>query len=189
MKRLLLTMALLLAPLSLQAQDPPDPTTAPAAAATAETPTAAPATPAPSTPSSATADKPEGTADPTDGQPHDDVGGLITDAGKVIDDWKNVGWLAGVIALINLLLNLLRFRPIDEWLTRIDYKWIKPLVATVLGAALGGFSTFATGASVLNSIVAGAMAGLGSVGFHELMSQTRKRGGSKPTADPPAAQG
>lgn len=104
-----------------------------------------------------------------------DVGELLSDAGKVIDDWGNVGWLAGVIALINLLLNLLRFTPINALLADLDYKWTKPLTATLLGAALGGFSTFSTGASALQSIIAGAMAGLGSVGFHELIDKTRKR--------------
>lgn len=103
------------------------------------------------------------------------VGELISGAGKVIDDWGNLGWLAGVIALINMLLLTLRLRPIDIWMTGLDYKWIKPLVATLLGAAMGGFSTFQTGAGVLNSIVAGALAGLTSVGFHQLIDQTRKR--------------
>ncbi len=112
-----------------------------------------------------------------DAAPEDspDVGEVISDAGKVIDDWQNVGWLAGLIALINLMMNMLRFKPINNWLTTLDYKWIKPLTATLLGAALGGLSTYATGASAINSIVAGAMAGLSSVGFHELMDKTRKR--------------
>lgn len=116
-------------------------------------------------------------SDATDDAPADapQVGELVSDAGKVIDDWKNIGWLAGVIALINLLLNLLRFRAIETWLNDLDCKWLKPLIATLLGCALGGFSTYATGAGILNSIVAGAMAGLGSIGFHELIDKTRKR--------------
>ena len=150
--------------------------TAPAAEAdkpAAEDPGSSPATDA------APAEK---TADAASAEePAPDVGALITDAGKAIDDWRNVGWLAGVIALINLMLNLLRFTPVNSWLTNLDYKWAKPLTATLLGAALGGFSTYSTGASALNSIVAGAMAGLGSVGFHELMDKTRKRT-TKPAA-------
>lgn len=114
------------------------------------------------------------TETPTE-EPPPEVGELVSGAGKVIDDWKNIGWLAGVIALINLLLNLVRFTPIETWLASLDYKWIKPLIATILGAALGGFSTFSTGAGILNSIVAGALAGLTSVGFHELVDKTRKR--------------
>jgi hypothetical protein len=100
---------------------------------------------------------------------------IVTSVGKVINDWKNVGWLAGVIALINFLLSLLRFKPIDMALDRLDWKWLKPLIATLLGAALGGFSTFSTGAGVLNSVVAGMLAGLGSVGFHELVDNMRKQ--------------
>ena len=112
---------------------------------------------------------------PTEGEDPPQVGELVSDAGKVIDDWRNIGWLAGVIALINLLLSLMRFTPIETWLDELDYKWIKPLIATLLGCAFGGFSTYQTGAGVLNSIVVGALAGLGSVGFHELFDKTRKR--------------
>lgn len=131
--------------------------------------------------------KPETPATPTEtpaepeAKPVDAVA-LITSVGKVIDDWRNVGWLAGVIALVNLLLNLLRFKPIDMALERLDWKWLKPLIATLLGALLGGFSTFSTGASVLNSIVAGMLAGLGSIGFHELVDNLRKQ-----TRKPPSA--
>lgn len=119
---------------------------------------------------------PPATATPSeDEEPPPNVGELVSGAGQVIDDWKNLGWLAGVIALINLLLNTIRFTPVEYWLASLDYKWIKPLVATILGAALGGFSTFSTGAGILFSIIAGAMAGLTSVGFHELIDKTRKR--------------
>lgn len=123
----------------------------------------------------------------TEAKPVDAVE-LITTVGKVIDDWRNVGWLAGVIALVNLLLNLLRFKPIDMALERLDWKWLKPLIATLLGALLGGFSTFSTGASVLNSIVAGMLAGLGSIGFHELVDNLRKQT-RKPSSVPPLTTG
>lgn len=105
---------------------------------------------------------------------------LITSVGKVVNDWRNIGWLAGVIALINFLLSLLRFKPIDLALDRLDVKWLKPLLATLLGALLGGFSTFSTGGSVLNSVVAGMLAGLGSVGFHELVDNMRRQSRKPP---------
>lgn len=114
---------------------------------------------------------------PTGAEDQPDIGEVITGVGKVIDDWENVGWLAGVIALINFLLGLLRFRPIDIYLAENELKWVKPLLAVVLGGALGGFSAFSTGASMLNSAVAGIMAGLGSVGFHQLMAQTTTKKG------------
>lgn len=168
MKWLLLCAALVIAPITSLAGPPPLPIDvfeieAPIVLAQAAPPTAETPTPPPAAPE----------ATPAEGEAN--VGELVTDAGKVIDDWQNLGWLAGVIALINLLLGVLRFRPINDWLVSLDYKWLKPLIATVLGAALGGFSTFETGAGILNSIVAGAVAGLSSVGFHELIDKTRKR--------------
>ena len=107
-------------------------------------------------------------------------GELVSGVGTVVDDWKNLGWLAGVIALINLLLNVLRLKPLNDYLADKDWKWVKPLVAVVLGSVLGGFSTCQSGASVLNSILAGFMAGLGSVGFHELMDKLKKQTTAKP---------
>jgi hypothetical protein len=99
------------------------------------------------------------------------------DAVKVIDDWRSVGWLAGLIALINLLINVLRYPVINSWLSSLEVKWVKPLCAVLLGGALGGCSTLATGASVPNSIVAGVLAGLGSVGFHEFIDQLKPKTG------------
>ena len=104
-----------------------------------------------------------------------DAGELLQGVGKVADDWKALGWLAGMIALVNLLLNFLRLRILDDYLTYKKWKWLKPLGACLLGAALGGLSVFQTGASVPNSILAGVLAGMGSVGFHELMDKLRKR--------------
>lgn len=120
---------------------------------------------------------------PEETPPEIDAVELVTSVGKVVNDWKNVGWLAGVIAMINFLLSLLRFKPINMAMDRLDIKWLKPLIATLLGAALGGFSTFSTGAGVLNSIVAGMLAGLGSVGFHELVDNLRKQS-RKPSSSP-----
>ena len=137
-------------------------------------------TPTPTTEETAEAKTAEEPAAEAETKPVDAVE-LVSAVGQVIDNWQNVGWLAGVIALINFLLSLLRFKPIDMAMERVDVKWLKPLIATLLGAALGGFSTFSTGASVLNSIVAGMLAGLGSVGFHELVDNLRKQSRKPPT--------
>ncbi len=92
---------------------------------------------------------------------------LFTQLAKAIDDWRNLGAIAGLIALINLLITLLRFGPIDEWFTVNRWKWTKPYIAAALGAFLGGLSAYQTGASVPNSIVAGILAGMAAVGWHE----------------------
>lgn len=101
----------------------------------------------------------------------------------VINQWSTVGWLAGILALINLLLAATRFPPVDQFLTDSNLKWLKPLIAVILGGALGGFSVAlatppderSTPAAVIAAIVAGISAGLGSVGFHQLIDQVRKR--------------
>jgi hypothetical protein len=95
---------------------------------------------------------------------------IFRDIGKIINDWRKIGWIAGLIALINLLINLLRFKPINEFLEEKDLKWLKPLAACVLGGALGGLTTYQTGVPWLNSVAAGVLTALGSVGFHELIS-------------------
>jgi hypothetical protein len=100
---------------------------------------------------------------------------IFRDIGKIINDWRNIGWIAGLIALINMLINLLRFKPINEFLEERDLKWLKPLAACVLGGSLGGLTTYQTGAPWLNSVAAGVLTALGSVGFHELISTLLER--------------
>ncbi len=95
---------------------------------------------------------------------------IFNDLTIIVSDWRKLGWIAGLIALINMLINLLRFRPINEFLEEKDLKWIKPLAACVLGGALGGLTTYQTGVPWLNSVAAGVLTALGSVGFHELIS-------------------
>lgn len=99
------------------------------------------------------------------------AGDILTGVQKVINDWRTLGWLAGVIALLQLLMKILKLGPIDEWFTVHKKKWIKPYIAAGIGALLGGFSTYATGAGVFNSIVAGVMIGATSVGWNELINK------------------
>jgi len=102
---------------------------------------------------------------------------VLTDVEKVINSWKTIGWLAGLIALIQLLMKLLRFGPIDNWFEANKKRWMKPYIASTLGAILGGLSTYATNANVLNSIITGLIIGTTSVGWNELINkfQSEKR--------------
>jgi len=104
-----------------------------------------------------------------------EVDDLIKGFAQVVDDWKNLGWLAGVVALVNLLILVFRFRPINDALTNLDAKWIKPLIAVILGAVFGGFSAALSGATVPVAILSGVIAGLGSVGFHQLIDQIKTK--------------
>lgn len=90
---------------------------------------------------------------------------------RVVSDWRTVGTLAGLIALINLLINLLRIPAIDRWLAARQKKWLKPLASAMLGAILTALSTLATGADLGASLVAGLLFGLSAVGFHEIVDK------------------
>lgn len=97
---------------------------------------------------------------------------LVQGAEKTYDDWTKLGWLAGLMALVKLLVNLLKFAPIAKWFDDQQKGWLKPYIAAGLGALLGGLGTFATGVGLAKSIVAGLLAGLGAVGLHETTSKT-----------------
>jgi len=166
---------LLLFPAILNAQDTPQPV-APAATVTE----AAPDAPPPGEVSGTTETAPEkaNLASPTDkvteaikdetpSQPSD----LLTGVQQTVNDWRTLGWLAGVMALLQLLMKILKFGPVDEWFRVNKKKWLKPYIAAGIGAILGGFSTYATGAGVMNSVIAGLMVGITSVGWNELVNK------------------
>jgi len=92
---------------------------------------------------------------------------LLEQGGKTVADWKAVGWIAALTALITFLMNLLRFGPLDEWMTLKKIRWTKPYISAGLGALLGGFSAYQAGAGLWPSITAGIIAGFSAIGFHE----------------------
>ncbi len=65
--------------------------------------------------------------------------------GKVVSDWRTIGCIAGLVALINLLVLFMRFRPLNEWLERKGWKWIKVYAAAGLGALLTFITSYQTG--------------------------------------------
>jgi len=96
---------------------------------------------------------------------------LINDIGRVINDWSKLGYLAGLIALLQLLMKLLKFGPINNWFQNKRRKWIKPYIAAGLGAAAMVAVSYQTSGHLLNSLVAGALAGMGAVGWNELLNK------------------
>jgi len=112
--------------------------------------------------------------DPLLGDPTD-VEDIVEGVSYAISEWKNVGWLAGVTALINVLILLFRFPLVNTALSNLNAKWAKPLIAAILGAAIGGFSAALAGGTPGVAVVAGILAGLSSVGLHQLIDQFRRR--------------
>lgn len=95
----------------------------------------------------------------------------ITDVTKLINDWQTLGVLAAAIATLQLLVKVLKLKTIDDQFTKRGIKWVKPYITVGLGVLLGGLSTYATGAGVPQSIVAGAIAGTTSVGWNEILNK------------------
>ena len=190
-KYLIFSLALL-APFTIQAQEPaPAPAAEqPAAAAEAPKPDAAPAAEAANDdkeqPSAGkklvdsvgekltekgeamTAEE-EATA-PTD---------LLTDATKVYSDWKTGGWMAGLLALVSLLMNLLRFGPINDFFRSKQIMWLKPILAAVFGAVGGGLTAGIAGAGVGPALISGVMAGLGAIGLYEVTKRRKAENRAK----------
>lgn len=92
---------------------------------------------------------------------------LITSFAQISGDWKTAGGLGAAIAVVHFLMKLTKLPYIDEKLS--EKTWLKPVIGVVLGAAVGLTGALAAGAGLASAVVAGALAGLGSAGWHELM--------------------
>lgn len=124
----------------------------------------------------ATTTLPDGTVTPSEPGDSDELNldNLVKMTEKVWSDWRTYGWMAGVIALLNLLIFALRIKPLNDWLEKKDWKKYKPYVAAVLGAALMCLASLKTHVPILQSIVAGLMFGWTSSGLHQSVFPTKK---------------
>lgn len=190
MKRKLSFIALLMTlflamPAALSQPADTDPGSQPAATAAASDEKAVP-----------TADQPKATADDTakpadtakdsenDGDTDEEVTAeeLAKQAEKIAQDWEKLGWMGGVIAIVGLLIMLLRFKPINNFLEGKGWKWIKPYLAVGLGAVGGFFTSLAGGAVWYQAIIAGIIAGAAVPGFHQILTKANKQKEQKASA-------
>lgn len=96
---------------------------------------------------------------------------LLKDAEKVQTDWTALGLLAGLIALVNLLVNLTKFGPLKKWMDDNNLQWLRTVIALVLGGALGGLGAASIGGNagkIVFGALAGVVAGLSASGGHQL---------------------
>lgn len=101
-------------------------------------------------------------------------------ARKVVKDWKTVGWLAGLAALIAFLILLLKYKPVDALFERWEIKWLKPLIASVLGAASSGITAYILEGDVVDAIIAGLLIiGPAAVGYFETVNKVKARNRDK----------
>lgn len=168
LKSLIIILAVCLAPLAYAAPEGPG------------TPPVASVTPADSKGALPAADVPKATVEPPVAPvvvPTDTVSEepttpdqLLIQAKKILSDWRALGWVYGVIALIGFLILCLRLPVIDTFLENRKLKHLKPWLAAGLGLLSGYFSTWATGAGFAPSLMAGLLAGLSAVGTHQLFT-------------------
>ena len=92
---------------------------------------------------------------------------LTTQLGKVFSDWRTIGLIACLVALVNLLVLVFRFKPLNDFLDTHGWKPYKVYIAAVLGAVLTVLTTFQTGAGLLPSLVLGIGFGFTAVGSHQ----------------------
>lgn len=62
----------------------------------------------------------------------EDIGGLLQGIVKVIGDWKQLGWQAGLAALLMLLLGTMKNSLLRKWLWDKIPQWGKVFVAPLL---------------------------------------------------------
>lgn len=94
----------------------------------------------------------------------------------VVSTWETLGWLAGLAALITLLVMVLKYKPIDALFKRWKIKWVKPLIASVLGGLSAGIGAYLAEGDIMVAIIAGlVIIGPAAVGFFETLNKIRKR--------------
>ena len=106
------------------------------------------------------------------------VGDLIEGVVRVVGDWKSLGWMGGLSALVALLLLILRRVPPVKRLLSRGPAWLVPVLGAGLGAMggfLGGWSTGGLPAA-LAAAVAGLGAGLGATGAHQMLGRATADG-------------
>lgn len=101
---------------------------------------------------------------------------LVTQALGTVSAWKAAGWLAGSLALVNVLMNVLKYEPLAKFLASLKFGWwLRPVLALVLGVVAGVLSNVAGGAPIGISILVALLSGLGSTGFHEVITAANER--------------
>lgn len=103
--------------------------------------------------------------------PAPDIGTLLNDLMGTVNTWKAGGWIAGCVALVNLLVNILKFPVVDGWLTKLNIGWwLRPVLSVLLGILAAVFANLLGGVGAGTAVLIALLAGLSSTGFHELMT-------------------
>lgn len=102
-----------------------------------------------------------------------DVENVISEILNVTNTWQTFGTLAGVVVLLQVLMKMLKMKPVNEFFTKYKIKWIKPYIAITLGAVSGGIGAYTLETEIVNGIIAGIGFGLSSIGWNETINKLK----------------
>ena len=98
-----------------------------------------------------------------------DLGDALKQLSMIKTTWKEVGWLAGLTALVTLVITLTKLKILGEVIRRNKLQWVRPLLAMVLaGLGSAGLGAIA-GIDLSWIIVGGLLAGLMSPGLYQFI--------------------
>jgi len=111
----------------------------------------------------------------------EELTGLIEQGISVATKWKTLGAVAGLATLVGVLVSFTKTSLGNKLLEKVsaNNKWVRPLVACVLGFALGMLSAKAIGKTWAEAFMAGLGgigAALGAVGAHETITASTAAG-------------
>ena len=109
------------------------------------------------------------------------VPSLVSELKKIGPNWESwrvVAILYALTLILFLLIFLLRYKPIDNWLGMHDLKGSKPFLSVVVGVAASFAAVWGKTEAWLPSFIFGLLGvplGLSSVGLHQLLTRGNKK--------------
>lgn len=80
---------------------------------------------------------------------------------------SDLGSLLLIAAIVNLLMNLMKFKPIAVYLNSEKLKNIKPYIAVILGIVASTVNSIINGGNITTAIITGIISGISAIGIHE----------------------
>lgn len=102
-------------------------------------------------------------------EPAPDLGEILEEGQSVASTWKELGVLAGLIALVTFLIRLTKLGFVGRAINRNRLDWIRPLLAMGAAGLTASAAALVLGQDLQWVILAGLVAGLAAPGVHELM--------------------
>jgi hypothetical protein len=112
-------------------------------------------------------------------EPEPTIGEIAEQGKEAIDIWKTQGWVAGLAAIIFLLVQITKVGFIKGLLG--VRKWLRPLIAVVLGCIGAVLASIAGGVVWYNAVGGALVAALSAPGFSELLHAATSKGRAKRT--------